>query len=126
MSDRSPEQIRKELFDTLERINQTNGEITGLINVFPDYYEQMQSLLSVVSKANELSNRLQDAVADLRETGAGADDPDFDAQMARILRTQEWAKKNHELAQAALQRLSDLEDVTLQFYDNPHPDVVID
>jgi hypothetical protein len=50
---------------------------------------------------------------------------ELEAKFAHAMRTDEWVAKNHELATEATQKLAALEDVTLQFYDNQHPDVVI-
>lgn len=121
----TPEHLKKELIRVLQHIGELSEEITRIVNVFPDYYEEMLRLLNVVAHANKLNATIQDLVAECRAAGHLLDE-DLQEQLDNILRTQDWVKKNYELATEATQKLSALEDVTLQFYDNPHPDVVFD
>jgi hypothetical protein len=118
--------LLKELVDTLERINETNEQITGIVNNFSAYYEDLSQFLNIVKNANTLSLKLHAALQAVKEEGSLEDNEEIALQVEDILRTQAWVQKNAELADEALKKLSDLEDVTLQFYDNPHPDVVFD
>lgn len=79
----------------------------------------------MIKKANKLSSDLQKLVANLDESFAESD-AELQQQIQSFLRTQTWMQTNHDIAQTAIAKLSDLEDVTLQFYDNPHPDTVFD
>lgn len=120
----TPENIKKDLVRLLGDIGRLSEQITRIINVFPDYYEDMLSLLTIVANANKVHGMIHDAVQQARVAEAFEADSEFAAQITHLLRTQEWVKKNYELALDATKKLSDLEDVTLQFYDNPHPDVI--
>jgi hypothetical protein len=121
----TPEHLKKELIRVLRNIGELSEEITRIVNVFPDYYEDMMRLLTVVASANNLNVVIHDVVTECRAAGHLLDD-DLQEQLDNILRTQDWVKKNYELATEATQKLSALEDVTLKFYDNPHPDVIFD
>jgi hypothetical protein len=121
----TPEHLKQELVRVLKNISELSEEITRIVNVFPDYYEDMLRLLTVVANANNLTSLIHEAVAKCRDEGHLLDE-DLQSQLDNLLRTQDWVKKNYELATEATQKLSALEDVTLQFYDNPHPDVIFD
>lgn len=121
----TPEHLKKELVRVLKSISELSEEITRIVNVFPDYYEDMLRLLTIVANANNLTSLIHEAVTKCRDEGHLLDE-DLQSQLDNLLRTQDWVKKNYELATEATQKLSALEDVTLQFYDNPHPDVIFD
>lgn len=119
--EKTPEQFQNELIALLRDIAKTAEEVTNLINVFPDYYEDMMRLLNVVKHAADANRKIHAAFAGVRDNPEISDR--FRQQIDYLLRTQDWVEKNYALAVEATQKLSALEDVTLQFYDNPHPDV---
>ena len=123
---KTPDEIKSELVSLLNDIGRLSENITRIINVFPDYYEEMLSFLNIVAGANKLHGLLHEAVESARAHPSVQDDEEFSQQLEHLLRTQEWVQKNYELALEATRKLSDLEDVTLQFYDNKHPDVVFE
>ena len=125
---------RKELEDmlimALEQVNECTETLTRSVNFLPDYYENILVILNLVSRVNDLHVELNRGVALVREaTDDGflseEESVELQARFAHVMRTDEWVTKNHELALEATKKLAALEDVTLQFYDNQHPDVVI-
>jgi hypothetical protein len=121
---RTPEKLKKELFELLEKLADATTAVTSAVNIFPDHYEKILALLSVIRDANKLTCEVQEVVAESVDEGLTENDEDLQQRVDHFLRTQDWVKKNSELAAEAIAKLSQLEDVTLQFYDNPHPDVV--
>lgn len=117
--------LKKQLLAAMNSAADATESLTSAANVFPDFYERILELLTVIKKANKLSSDLQKLVANLDESFAESD-AELQQQIQSFLRTQTWMQTNHDIAQTAIAKLSDLEDVTLQFYDNPHPDTVFD
>lgn len=126
MDEKLPEHIRERFFTLVSKLDEANNQVTGIINVFPDYYEQMLSILNIVASSNQLNIELQKLVTEWQERSLLGDDYELHEQVQQAIRTRDWVQKNYELAKDAIQKLSALEDVTLQFYDNLHPDVVVD
>jgi hypothetical protein len=126
MDEKLPEHIRERFFTLVGKLDEANNQVTGIINVFPDYYEQMLSILNIVASSNQLNVELQKLISEWQESSLLGDDYELHEQVQQAMRTQDWVQKNYELAKEAIQKLSALEDVTLQFYDNLHPDVVVD
>ena len=120
----TPEELKAELFGLLERLADATTGVTRAVNLFPDYYEKILALLTVIRDANKLTLEIQNIIAESVDDGFTENDEDLQQRIDHFLRTQDWVKKNSELATEAISKLSQLEDVTLQFYDNPHPDVV--
>lgn len=123
-------ELEEQLILALEEVNKCTETLTRTVNFLPDYYENILVILKVVARVHELHLELNRGVAllnDVADAGFFNEEETeaLQARFAHAMRTSEWVAKNHELATEAIQKLTALEDVTLQFYDNQHPDVVI-